>query len=294
MRRLVLLGLIAVLASAQTPPRFQTPDEGAKALVEAAKKGRAELSRLFGPGTADLLPTDKADTLIQQFVDASERKMQVDIDPTTGGFAIISVGPNDWPFPVPMIRIGDTWMFDVELGREEITARRLGANELAAIEVCLAYVDTQEQYAGADRDGNGVLEYARRIISTPGKKDGLYWDGPDSPVQDAVVKEFAAGVQGKEGGKPFRGYYFRILTAQGPAAAGGSANYVVNGKMMGGFALLAWPAEYGVTGVRSFLVNYDGVVYQKDLGMKTATVAAGLMEFHPDATWIPVEEEEPI
>ena len=262
--------------------------EAAKALIEAAKQPTLEpLLAIFGNDAKDLFPDGDEDGMRKAFVTAAAQGVAIDEDPTNLGAAIIDVGELAWPFPIPLMRKGDTWQFDLEVGRREINARRLGADELDALRVCLGYVEAQEEYARVDRNGDGMLEFAQRILSTPGQKDGLFWEGDDSPAAGSITKAVADGYRtGKL--EPFRGYHFRVLKAQGPDAPGGARNYVVNKKwMMGGFALIAWPAQYGVTGVRTFLVNHDGVVYEKDLGPTTATQVAAITKFNPDKTWLP-------
>jgi hypothetical protein len=196
------------------------------------------------------------------------------------------VGNNHWPLPIPLVRRDGQWRFDVAEGRTEILARRIGRHELTAIDVCRGYVEAQMEYAVRDREGDGVLKYAQRIHSSPGKNDGLYRDGtPDNLVPkafaDAATAMFAEGKRPV----PYHGYYFHILKAQGPDAPGGAASYVVNGKMFGGFAMVAYPAEYGVSGIKTFIVNHLGVVYGKDLGAQTATLARQIKAFNPDKTW---------
>ena len=289
-----IIGLIAITAAQpQQPKTFPSPDDAAKALVEAAAQpGLQALLEVFGAGSKDLfLAGEHGEALRKAFVEAAAKKVSVDTDNTNLGRGIIEVGENGWPFPVPVVSKDGEWQFDIDEGRREIAARRLGANELAAISACLGYIEAQQEYASVDRNNDGMLEYAQRILSTPGKKDGLYWDGTDSPVAGVITKAIADGHQpGKE---PFRGYYFRTLRAQGPDAEGGAMNYVVNNKwMIGGYALLAWPAEYGVSGVRTFIVSHHGVIYEKDLGMSTATAAAAIKRFNPDRSWSVVMDAE--
>ena len=284
---LLLLTVLGTAAWGQTKT-FSSPMEGAKALIEAAKQPTLQpLLAIFGDDAKDLFPEGDGDSLRKAFVEAAAQGVAIDEDPTNLGAAIIDVGELAWPFPIPLVRKGDTWQFDLEAGRREITARRLGADELDALRVCLGYVEAQKEYARVDRNGDGMLEFAQRILSTPGQKDGLFWEGADSPAAGSVTKAVADGYRtGKL--DAFRGYHFRVLKAQGPDAPGGARNYVVNKKwMMGGFALVAWPAQYGVTGVRTFLVNHDGVVYEKDLGPSTATAVTAITRFNPDKTWLP-------
>jgi hypothetical protein len=205
------------------------------------------------------------------------------------------IGDEQWPFPIPLIHVDGGWYFDTDAGREEILSRRIGRNELRAIDLCLAYVWAQEEYAKEPRDGKLAGLYAQRFRSTPGRQDGLYWEtGPEereSPFGDLVARAEAEGYDvDKSSSEPFAGYYFRVLTAQGPAAKGGAKSYIVNGEMSGGFGLIAYPAEYDRGGIMTFIVNQEGVVYQKDLGEDTIKVASGLSAYDPDDTWVEVEE----
>jgi hypothetical protein len=202
--------------------------------------------------------------------------------------AVMIVGNDDFPFPVPLLKTKSGWEFDTKAGRLEILYRRIGRNELDAIQTSLAFVDAQHEYAEKDR-GQGAGVYAQRIVSTTGKKDGLYWPGDDSPLGDLAAQAAGEGYKVGEGPIPYHGYYFRVLTQQGPNAPGGTLNYVVKGKMIGGFALLAWPAEYGNSGVMTFLVNHNGVVYQKDLGDYTNSLVKRMNWFDPDQTWKKVD-----
>jgi hypothetical protein len=198
-----------------------------------------------------------------------------------------AVGEQDWPFPVPVIRKDGKWRLDPTTGRMEILARRVGRNELNAMEVSRGYVEAQLEYASADRDRDGILEYAQTVASAPGKQDGLY--SGDDP-QNLVSKGFA-GATGASKSEPYHGYYFRVLKSQGPAAAGGAIDYVVKGEMIGGFALIAWPAEYGVSGVQTFIINHEGLLYGKDLGINTPMLARQVTRYNPDKSWHPVELE---
>ncbi|MGA9198246.1 MAG: DUF2950 domain-containing protein, partial [Pseudolabrys sp.] len=207
------------------------------------------------------------------------------------------IGPEDFPFPIPLIRKAGAWRFDTAAGRLEILYRRIGRNELAAIQASLAYVDAQNEYAQKDRTGAGVATYAQRIVSQPGKKDGLYWPGPQgddvSPLGELVAQATNEGYLIGGDRTPFHGYYFKILTRQGPTAPGGAVDYVVRGKMIGGFALVAYPAEYGNSGVMTFLVNHTGTIFQKDLGPSTAKLAERMTSFNLDQTWKKVDVTAP-
>jgi hypothetical protein len=231
--------------------------------------------------------------MLEEFSTRARTKMRVDPEPGNPDWATIVVGDNDWPFPVPLVRENGQWHFDAAQGRMEILARRIGRHELTAIDVCRGYVEAQMEYAAHDREADGVLKYAQRIVSSPGKRDGLYWEGePDNLVPKSFA-DAAAAMLLSEGKKPqpYHGYYFHILKAQGPDAPGGAVEYVVKGKMIGGFALVAWPAEYGVSGIKTFLVSHHGTVYEKDLGSTTATLARAMTRFNPDKTWQAVEGE---
>ena len=203
------------------------------------------------------------------------------------------VGSEDWPFPVPIVKVGGKWAFDASAGRQELLYRRIGSNELDAIDICRGYVEAQHGYALQRREGYDVNQYAQRIISTPGKQDGLAWQNPDGswdgPIGEKIARAIAQGYSGTE--EPYHGYFFKILKGQGPAAPLGQMDFVVKGVMIGGFALVAGPAEYGVTGVKSFIVSHDGVVYEKDLGRPTLAEFAKMERFNPDRSWKPVLEE---
>jgi hypothetical protein len=290
--------LIARLAAQPTGEQsFATPQDAAQALVNAAgKNDTAALLKLFGPQGADIVqsgdPADDKDSRAE-FASRAREKMQIDREPSNPNRAVIVVGNQNWPLPVPLIRAKTgQWYFDAARGRVEILARRVGRNELVAIDVCRAYVEAQMEYASRDRDANGVLEYAQKIVSAPGKQNGLYWEGePDNLVPKAFADAAAAMLAEGKKPVPYHGYYFRILTAQGPEAPGGTRTYVVKGQMIGGFALIAYPAVYGDSGIKTFLVNHGGLVYEKDLGPTTATLAAQTTRFNPDKTWKPVQGE---
>ena len=297
--RLTLILAVAGLLSAQQAAErsFATPQEAAQALVAAAgQNDTAALLKLFGPQGTDIVqsgdPAEDKDSRAE-FARRAGEKMEVQIEPSNPNRAVIIAGNQDWPFPIPLVRNkAGQWHFDSARGRVEILARRVGRNELVAIDVCRAYVEAQLEYASRDRDADGTLEYAQKIMSSAGKKDGLYWEGePDNLVPktfaDAAAAMFA---QGKKR-VPYHGYNFRILTAQGPDAQGGMRSYIVKGEMIGGFALVAYPAEYGVSGIKTFIVNNAGVVYEKDLGPMTGMLAGQMMRFNPSKTWKAVQGE---
>jgi Protein of unknown function (DUF2950) len=212
------------------------------------------------------------------------------VDPKDPKRATVVAGPDGWPFPAPLVEKDGKWAFASKQGVTELVDRRIGSNELDAIEICHGYVEAQKAYAEEDRNGNGVLEYAQRIISTKGQRDGLVWWGADGklegPISEGIAKAIAQGYKDKT--KPFHGYHFRVLKKQGPNARLGTLDYVIGGKMIGGFALVAWPAAYRTSGVKTFLVSHDGVVYEKDLGTDTARIASGITRFDPGEGWTPV------
>ena len=294
----MLLCAAASVASAQQA--FKTPDEAASALASAAKTGdRKAIVTVLGPDGEDIVSSgdDVADAATRQkFVAAYDAKHQIAMEGDNK--ATIVIGLEDFPLPLPLVRKDGMWRFDTDAGREEILARRIGKNELDAIQASLAYVDAQNEYAEKDRTGVGANTYAQRIVSQAGKKDGLYWptsQGEDaSPLGEFVAEATTQGYRVGGGRTPFHGYYFRILTKQGPAAPGGELDYVVRGKMIGGFALVAYPAEYRNSGVMTFIVNHAGTVFQKDLGPDTAKLAERMSAFNPDKTWQKVEDTTPV
>jgi len=268
---------------------YATPDEAGRALFDAMKT--EDLKRIYtilGRGSGKLIYTgDKvADNETRDlFVAAYDKSAKFD---RQGDTATLLVGANDYPFPFPLVKKPQGWMFDAHAGAEEIVNRRVGENELSAIQTCLAFVDAQREYVLKDRDRNGLLEYAQKFVSSPGKQDGLYWPTaagePPSPLgplaADAAQQGYTA-----ERANAYRGYKWKVLTAQGKDAPGGAYDYIVNGRMIGGFAFAAWPARWGVSGVMSFMCNYEGVVYQKNLGRDTAAVAAAMTAYNPDSSW---------
>ena len=287
---LTAAALIFAMASvANAQQSFKTPEEAADALVSAVRTGdRKAMLTVLGQGGADIVSSgdDVGDANARQLVlEAYDAKHQV--VPEGADKATLIIGRADWPFPIPLVRKNGGWQFDTAAGREEILFRRIGRNELSAIQASLAYVDAQHEYAEQGVAGNGV--YAQRIVSQPGKKDGLYWPA-QSGADESPLGEFAASAaaEGYRAGQqriPYHGYYYKVLTRQGPNAPGGALDYVVRGKMIGGFALVAYPAEYGNSGIMTFLVNHQGTIYEKDLGPGTAAIAAGMTAFNPDGTW---------
>jgi hypothetical protein len=298
-----LFALTLATLPAQTPtaqPTFATPEEAIRAVGDAAEHNdTAAMLKLFGPAGKELVPpADDAGAREDRanFARMLHEKMQVERDATNPNRVTFAVGKEDWPFPIPLVRDkAGKWRFDAAQGKTEILARHIGRNELNAVEVCRGYVEAQMQYANVDRDADGGLEYAQKFVSSPGKQDGLYWEGaPGSLIPKSFAGAAEAAEEAAQAGKkrePYHGYYYRILKSQGAAAEGGAVSYVVKGEMIGGFALVAWPAEYGVTGVKTFIVNHRGIVYEKDLGPTTGALARQMMQFNPDKTWHPVEKE---
>ena len=294
----VLLCTAASIASAQQA--FKTPDEAASALVDAAKAGDPKaIVTVLGPDGGDIVSSgdEVADAATRQkFVAAYDAKHQIAMEGDSK--ATVVIGLEDFPVPIPLVRKDGMWRFDTAAGRQEILARRIGKNELDAIQACLAYVDAQNDYAEKDRTGAGINTYAQRIISQPGKRDGLYWPSSQgdeaSPLGEFVAQATAQGYRVGGGRTPYHGYYFKILTRQGPAAPGGELDYVVRGKMIGGFALVAYPAEYRNSGVMTFIVSHAGDVFQKDLGPANAKLAERMTSFNPDKSWQKVADTDPV
>ena len=292
--------LCAATSVAMAQQTFKTPEEAATALVNAAKSGDSKsIVTVLGPDGEDIVSSgdEVADAATRaKFIAAYDAKHTIATEGDSK--AVMVVGPDDFPLPIPLVRKDGLWRFDTAAGREEILFRRIGENELDAIQSALAYVDAQDEYAEKDRTGAGVNTYAQRIISQPGKKDGLYWptsQGEEvSPLGELIAEATKQGYRVGGGRTPFHGYYFKILTKQGAAAAGGELEYIVNGKMIGGFALVAYPAEYRNSGVMTFIVNHAGTVFQKDLGPNTAQVAERMTAFNPDKTWRAVTDTEPL
>ncbi len=268
---------------------YASPEDAAGALYEAMKT--EDLKRIYsvlGPGSGALIYTgDKvADAETRDLFVAAYDK-SVKFDRQGDAAATLLIGPNDYPFPFPLVKTAQGWMFDAKSGAEEIVNRRVGENELAAIQTCLAFVDAQREYVLEDRDSSGTLEYARRIVSSPGKRDGLYWPTaagePPSPLGPLAAEATRKGYD--QTSRAYHGYRFKVLTAQGKDAPGGAYDYIVDGRMIGGFAFVAWPARWGVSGVMTFICNYDGVVFQKNLGKDTPRIAANMTRYNPDSTW---------
>jgi len=293
---LVLAVALTCLASAAPPAAqktFASPEEAVRALTDAVKAGKLDaVIAIFGPHGQDLAQSSDAST--------GQRNRQVFVAAVAEQWHLVDAGANrktlvvgneDWPFPVPIVKVGARWQFDTAAGKEEVLARRIGSNELAAIATCRKYVSAQQHYARDAHDGKPAGLYAATFQSEQGRQNGLYWPPklgqPRSPLGDLVAEAAADGASfdPRNPPSPFHGYYFRILTAQGPHATGGARSYLVDGRLSGGFALVAWPSHYDATGVMTFLVNQDGVVRQKDLGPDTAARATAMTRYDPDASW---------
>jgi hypothetical protein len=277
---------------------FDTPEQAAHALADAAGEfNEVALTKIFGPDGQEIVfsgeyAQDRKHAL--DFAAEAREKMSVSLDPKSGNRAFMLVGNEDWPFPIPLVKAGDKWHFDAKAGRQELLYRRIGANELDAIGICRGYVEAQDDYALQTRPLYDVNQYAQRIVSTPGKQDGLAWQNADGtwggPIGENIAKAIEQGYT--SGSEPYHGYFFKILKGQGPAAPLGEMDFVVKGVMIGGFALVAAPAEYEVTGVNTFIVSHDGVVYQKDLGPATLDEFKKMERFNPDKSWTPVPDED--
>jgi Protein of unknown function (DUF2950) len=297
-RLLLCAALVGISTSAFAQERFNTPDAAVDALVSAARSGDAKaIVAVLGPdGNAIVSSGDPvADSNTREkFVAEYDAKHAIESE--GDGTQTLIIGDDDWPFPIPLVNKAGEWQFDTGAGLDEILRRRVGRNELSAIEVARAYVQAQNEYAELDPAGLGRGVYAQRIVSHPGKKDGLYWPTtqgqPPSPLGELAARASAEGYKAGKAPIPYHGYYYRILTRQGADAPGGAYDYLVKGKMRGGFALLAFPAEYGNSGIMTLMVNHDGTVFQKDLGPKTAKLARKIESFAPDQSWTMVESEK--
>jgi hypothetical protein len=290
----VAVALLMLPVSAQEVKQkvFGSPEEAMKTLVETVKAGdRKGMMAILGPEGEDIIESgdEVADKNAQeQFVRAYQEK--VDFVKEKEDRVSIIVGKDQWPLPIPIVKRGEGWVFDTKAGREEMINRRVGRNELKAIQVCLTYVEAQREYATTDRGRDGIIQYAQKIASDKDRRNGLYWEAAEgevpSPLGPLAAKAAAEGYR-RAGDKPtpFHGYYYKILKGQGMSAPGGAYQYVINGHMVAGFALVAWPAEYDVSGVMTFIVNQNGTVYQKDLGLKTGELAKAMTLYNPDRTW---------
>ncbi|MGD0230679.1 MAG: DUF2950 domain-containing protein [Syntrophorhabdales bacterium] len=288
-------------AHAKSPRQksFSSPGEAVKAMADAVKADDTKaLLGIFGPGSKDIVlsgdPVEDKEGH-RRFVKRYEEKSRLE---DVSGKVMLYTGNDEWPFPIPIVKAGSRWIFDTKAGRQEILARRVGRNELNAIQVCLAYVDAQQEYAmQKGRQGKGLLEYAQKFVSAPGAHDGLYWEAMEGQEQSPMGPMFASAREAGYGGEPlggesapYHGYFYRILKTQGKDAPGGARDYVVGGKMIGGFAIVAYPAKYGSSGVMTFIVNQDGIVYQKDLGKDSKHAALAMNAFDPDKSWVKVPQ----
>jgi len=277
---------------------FDTPQKAADALVDAAEKfDMAALTEIFGHEGNDIIFSGEIGLDRKHATDFAAQariKKSVSVDPKAGARAFLLVGEEDWPFPVPLVQRGGKWHFDSNADHQELLYRRIGANELDAIDVCHGYVEAQREYALQQRTINEVNQYAQRIIASPGKQDGLAWQNADGtwagPIGANIARAIEQGYSSTS--EPYHGYFFKILKGQGPAAPLGEMDFVVKGIMIGGFALVAAPAEYNVTGVRTFIVSHGGVVYEKDLGARTLNEFQKMESFNPDKTWSPIAEND--
>ena len=288
---------LAMASGASAQQSFKTPEEAVETLVAAVRAGDDKaVNAILGPGAEQIMSSGDAVQDLntrKAFLASYDAKHGI----ATGGDkpATLLIGPEDFPFAIPIVKKRDAWMFDTPAGRIEVLARRIGRNELAAIKVCLGYHDAQYEYAAMMPKVDDLAVYARRVASSRGKKDGLYWptaEGePPSPLGEAVAEATLRGYR-VGSGAPYHGYYYKVLTRQGPKAAGGAHDYIVQGKLIGGFALIAWPAEYGNSGISTFLINHDGVVYEKDLGRNTSRIAARTTAFDPGDGWKQIKAAE--
>jgi hypothetical protein len=277
---------------------FASPQFATDALIRAAQQYDVPaLLKIFGPDGKDFVSSGdpvRDKNYAEAFVAKAREKKSVTIDPQNGSRAILTVGNDGWPFPVPIVRSGRKWIFDSKQGHDEILYRRIGANEFDAIKICEGFVVAQKDYASEVHDNSGVNQYAQKIISTTGKQDGLYWqnaDGtPGGPISAAIAHAIEEGYSPNQP-SGYHGYVFKVLKGQGPAARLGQLDYVINGIMIGGFALVATPAEYRVTGVKTFMVSYDGIIYEQDLGPNSREIVSKMERYNPDKTWLRLSEK---
>ncbi len=283
--------------SQPTGQQFNTPKAAADALIKAAESyDTTALKEILGPGSDDIVSSEDAvadKNRAMAFVAKAKERTKVGADPKNKNRAILTIGNDQLPVPIPIVKNNGKWSFDTKVGREEILNRRIGANELDAIAVCRGYVEAQHDYAQEKHDDAKVNQYAQRVISTPGKHDGLAWQNPDGtwggPVGEGIARAIERGYSEKS--EPFRGYYFKVLKGQGPSARMGQMDFVVEGAMIAGFALAASPAQYRVTGVKSFIVGPDGVVYEKDLGPDTLKQFQAMDRYDPDKSWQETDDD---
>jgi hypothetical protein len=280
---------------------FDTPESAAAALIDAAGKFDVDAFRaILGPDGTDIVESQdqvRDKSRAAEFAKLAAVKKSIELS-KGGKQATLAVGPNDWPLPIPIVKRGGKWYFNTKQGRTEIVARRIGSNELDAIAICRGFVEAQKQYAATIHDDSGVNQYAQRIISTPGKQDGLYWTNPDGtgggPISEAIARALQEGYT-KQGDNPtpFHGYYFKVLKGRGPSAPGGEVDFIIEGLLIGGFALAATPAQYGVTGIKTFMISYEGIVYEKDLGPDSLKLFSQIDRYNPDKTWAQTDDQWP-
>ena len=293
-RRLAFIAFCAMplVAAGAEQKTFSTPDEAVAALLAALQADDdATLVAIFGDKYKTLVvtPDRAANSASRARLTAAMQTYRL-LDEQSKDRRVLLIGDQAWPLPIPLVRAGERWRFATEEGEDELVNRRIGANERSAIKVLRAYLDAQKDYAASDRKGDGVLQYAQRLGSTPGKHDGLYWPADAAKGEEAspfgpLVAESAAYLKGRQSGDPYRGYHFRILTRQGKSARGGAYSYIINGRMIAGFAMVAYPAQYGESGVMTFIVSHNGKVFEKDLGKNSAETGAKLTTFDPGAGW---------
>ena len=278
---------------------FPSAQAAADAFVQAAESWDvAALNQILGPHGEDLVSSEdpvRDKNIVAHFSAEAHEKTLVSVDPKNPNRASLVVGNDDWPMPIPIVKRNGVWLFDTKSGKQEMLDRRIGANELDAIQICRGYVEAQEEYAWEKHDDSEVNQYAQKIISTPGKHDGLVWRNPDGSLGGPIAEEIADALEEgySDKAKPYHGYFFKILKGQGPAAPLGKMDFVVEGAMIGGFALAAAPAEYRVTGVMTFIVSYQGIVYQKDLGPDTLKIFQDMQLYNPDKSWQPTNDNWP-
>jgi hypothetical protein len=300
---LVIAGFIVIWtmpAVAAEQKLFPTPEDALKGLVEAVKMhDKTALDQIFGPSSKDLLSGDEVQDAAESEEFAKHVAEKTSLVKESDAKVVIYIGNENWPFPIPLVKTNGQWMFDTDAGKEEVLNRRIGEDELIAIMVCHTYVKAQREYVLKDWDGDGILAYAQKLRSDPGKKNGLFWrhaaGEPASPLGELVTQARLAGYKKekslfKQQPVPFHGYYFKIMTRQGKNAPGGAYDYIINGNMVGGFALVASPSNWGKSGVMTFIVNQRGTVYQKSLGPNTLKIIQDMDTYEPDETWTPVKE----
>ncbi len=285
--------------SPQGQKPFNSSQEAGEALVQAAGSyDLAALKQILGADGEDLVASEDTvqdKNILSGFAAQAHEKTSITVDPKNPNRAILAVGNNDWPMPIPIVKRNGKWLFDTKAGRQEMIFRRIGSNELDAIQICRGFVDAQREYAMEKHDNAEVNQYAQRVISTPGKHDGLVWRNPDGslggPISESIADAIQQGYTDKA--KPYHGYFFKILKGQGPAAPLGRLDFVVEGAMIGGFAMAAAPADYRVTGVKSFIVDYNGIVYQKDSGPDSLKIFRAMELYNPDSTWKRTDDQWP-